>query len=550
MNGWKPVILVIALLAFAFALISIRPPQIGYYNESDMFGPISDYPQYFLILSFLPALMIILTSKASKAHSIVILIALAAFMLLVFSKYVLPDLLDKFYMTNFYDSRSHLTRGLFVTKTGHTDTSVDGYFDMQPGFFWATAAIFSVCGIPSSIASPASLFLMKWFQILAIALYMPPLYILYKKLLHKPLLIGGALLLQFAISLGHFHYAAEIYGLAIYWLSLALILDLLRRKDRRRVLLLVVSILSLIFIHQGLVIFMMIALTAMLFFPLPFKIIRKDKRVIYQRFGIFLLFFAAIWFSYLSFVTISTFQTFTSIFRRVIESLIVRNTELFSAGIWRPNPVWMQVVTYKAIYLGLVVLAGVVASFVNAYRSKNDVDKGVFSIQLSSTIVIGSIAIALGGTAYIERIFDILPLITYSIMKSILSFKGHITKKCTYPLAVAALTVLIFVGMIFYFSGRNFQSLTYSELASQEFVVVHDPNNIEMLYPRIWTSPTTGLFAYGFYHNWLYVVSPHDTIQGTYYIVGESTKMSSIYSELALENNIVYNSEIVQIIRT
>jgi hypothetical protein len=81
------------------------------------------------------------------------------FILFIVVIYVGFELADSSYITSFYDATTHFNRGLFVAVTGHSNPSVDLYFDVQPGFFWATAILSSVCGVSlTSFVNSMSIF--------------------------------------------------------------------------------------------------------------------------------------------------------------------------------------------------------------------------------------------------------------------------------------------------------------------------------------------------------------------------------------------------------
>lgn len=545
-------ILIATLSVFALMLLSASFMQIRYYSEFNMFGPISKYAIYFFMMAFLPALTMIFVLRNRKVSPAIILIP---FLLLVLLKYVIPDLSETFYATNFSDVQAHLRRGLFVTKTGYSDIGVDLYFDMQPGFFWATSVILNlVYGVPSSVLSPISLFLAKWFHLLAFAAYLPLLYLFYKKLLGNISLVGGALLLQFALDTGHYHYAAQPYGNLLYWLALSLVLLYSNRRDLRFTVLLLVSGFSLIFLHQGLVIFLLVLIAAMIFYPSIFRIIGKKslgKTIIHSKslWIPFAILFTC-WLSYLMFLTVYTFEDFVTTLRAVVQDLVAENIGLISTGIQRPNPIWMEIVTCKAAYIGALVLIGIILSFKNARRTNDDVDKAVFTIQLFTAIIMGTLSVSMGGAGYIERLLLVLPLVTYSIIKYILSIKWRIRKISTSAATTIVLALVIFLGMSFFFSGRNFQSMTYTELAEEHFVVIKDPNNVAGLYTRMLKSPLSTEITYGFYYGVLYELSPHDTIYCTYYITGESSKTSIAYMNLTESNDQIYDNSFAKIIRS
>jgi hypothetical protein len=262
------------------------------------------------------------------------------------------------------------------------------------------------------------------------------------------------------------------------------------------------------------------------------------------------------WFSYLAFLTVYTFRDFVGLFEKVIEILVARNLWLVQESIQRPNPVWMQIVTYKAVYISLFVLLGIIASLMNAWKTNDDVDKAAFTIQLFTTAIIGAIAIALGGAGYVERLLMLSPLITYSLIKLVgrtyanTNFHlGKLGRPVKLSLAALALTSVIFVGIVFYFSGRNFQSITYSEIAGPNFITEHDPRGASQLYyTRI--SPVSEGIVRGFRQDFFYSISMYDTIFSVYYIVGDPGRIANIYADLSRNNSQIYDNKAVQILRS
>jgi hypothetical protein len=149
----------LVVLIISIGFVSIK---ISYYNELDSYGLISRYALNFLLVAVAPALALTIILSRQKSHKIDIAIVLIPVFLLIFIKLVFPDVAEASYVTNFSDSPGQLVRGLYVTATGHSNINVDGYFDMQPGFFWTTSIILNVAnGVPSSLISPISEFIMK-----------------------------------------------------------------------------------------------------------------------------------------------------------------------------------------------------------------------------------------------------------------------------------------------------------------------------------------------------------------------------------------------------
>jgi multisubunit Na+/H+ antiporter MnhB subunit len=161
----------------------------------------------------------------------------------------------------------------------------------------------------------------------------------------------------------------------------------------------------------------------------------------------------------------------------------MENVQIIPSGITRPYVDWEQIVFYKAIYILVLVASGLILSFVNAYRKRDEADKLAFSIVLLSATFFGGAAITLGGAGYIERLPSaISPILVYSMVKYASSLKLREPRKVTSLLVAVPLIVLIFTGSAFYMSGRNFQSITYGEYYSTVFLVNKDPQNIMGIY--------------------------------------------------------------------
>jgi hypothetical protein len=527
-------------------MLAIGPMLSSSYTVYDFLGPISVAMPIFLIVSFLIALMTVFPNKGRKYS---IFLVLVPFMILLLVKYVIPDMFETSYITNFSDSPGHLVRGLYVAKTGFSNPRVDSYFSMQPGFFWATSVILNVIsGVPSSLSSPISLFLTKWFQVVAILTYVPLLYLFYKKLLGTAVLIGSAFVLQFAMDIGHYHYAAQTYGYALFILSMTLLLLPIDRRSKEKTSLLIIFGCCLTFIHQGLTAFLLTLMAACLLSPYVFKVLRRPSTSTEARakhLWIPFIVVFSVWFVYLEFASGITLTIFVQMFRNTLSTWLTSGATAITQSVTRSFVPWMQLVQLKAAYIVVLITAGLLSSLANAWRSNESVDRTVFTMQLFMAAVVGFLSIPLGGRGYLERIFLISPLIAYSLIKFSSRLKPTASKKVMRAVAAFTLTILIFSGMAFYFSGRNFQSVAYSELDNRIFLVSHN-KNIENLYLTTGARAHVRSFSEGVLHgfdsNVVYSIVPHYYIESAYYYVGDPNKVGQIYQGLLKNCSQIYDS--------
>ena len=102
--------------------------------------------------------------------------------------------------------------------------------------------------------------------------------------------------------------------------------------------------------------------------------------------------------------------------------------------------------------------------------------------MLAVISAIGAVAAPLGA-GYIERApIWLLPFICYSFVTRMGVRKPARQRVITLITAVAIIVMLI--GISFYFSGRNFQSVCYSSRV-YKFILDHDPNKVALVYTSI-----------------------------------------------------------------
>jgi len=465
------------MVLVAILVVDVYFLTITYYSEFDMLGPFSKYPLTTLAQFFLPILYILILIKRRETSPIVLLFPT---ILLIAVKYLGLELAEKYYVVSFYDGWQLFDRGVYVTTLGHSNPQVDAYFDLQSGFFWTTAIVLIVSGVSAFPTNPLLISLTKLFPAIASIVYLPLLILFYRRLLGGGSLTALALTLHFGLAFVNIHYSSQVYALNIYWLTLFLMFVSVNNKDARYTILTLIACFSLSFLHQGIAIFTMLTLISSIIHPLFFRILSRDTRFFYRRFLTTTTVLFASWTAYTIYITIYTFRNFVETLRFVIETWMTEGVKIFSQAFSRTYIAWEQLVRFKGLYILTLMIIGIIISFFNALKSGDEEDKMAFGAQFLLTLSIGPVAMALGGAGYVERLPTALfPLIVYSIIKFFAKINMHrFARLCL----VVSCVVLILLSSIFYFSGRNFQSISMGVHYSRIFFVNKDPRSIDGIY--------------------------------------------------------------------
>ena len=540
----KKLLFVFILLLYVLYMYSLFSLGGGYYSIEDFFGPLSksSYIAISLILFLVFSFIYIYMNKDSGNSNY---ISLLIIILVALSKFLVPDIADSYYDQNFYDAGGHMVRGAFVTLTGHSDPNIDGYFDLQPAFFWVTAVFINIVyGSPLSPSDPIFGFLVKWFNIIAIMIYIPILYLLFKKYGLKKGEAYLAFFLFFGLSFGRFHYAAQTYGNALFWLSLALVPDIIKHYDIKKILTLLPILTSLIFLHEGLTIFTAIALASILI-ALAFPRASKKSS---QNVFILLFIFSITWFLFLLYVSKFTLSIFVNTFISVVKVYLIEGTtKVVEGGLTRPWQPWANVVFFKAIFMALIILATALTSLEIYIKLRNKIYKVTMFIIFGITAFLGLVAAALGGAGYIERIpLVLLPLIAVTFVESM--SRERFSSNHKKVIATIALCFVI-MGLFAFFSGRNFQSVPTSEDKAGEFLITHT-QSIAGLYPEIRTASafTPLLTNSSLTSNAIYKLYRHDFIQTLYYNIGDIVALNNYIHKFESVCNISYSNPTTQLL--
>jgi hypothetical protein len=516
-----------------------------------MFGPLSkDYTVTVSLLLFLLvsySLMYYLVTNLDAKKWLPLGVVLLA--LTISSIRLLPDVADMYYIENFYDARGHMVRGAFVTLTGHSDPSVDGYFDVQPGFFWFTAILIHIVyGNPVAYTDPVFGFFVKWFHVVAIMIYIPILFALNKNFTQDFRKTLVTLFLFFLFNPSRAHYAAQTYADALFWFAIMLLFVTITREDKKRLLMLFVVLPAIVFVHQGVTMFTLVTLLSAIFVTSFLIRVQQVSRIL----ALLVLYLISIWLVYLLYISNFTLTNFLQVLISVIKAYLFENViKITSRDVLRAWKPWENVVVFKALYMAILIFGGLILTVLQYRLTKNQVYLLRAIIIFTVSAAMGSIAAALGGAGYIERIPEmLLPLLLLPFVEIQLeSPKNRHSNTIWKSLVTIAVFSLLLMSPFVYFSGRNFQSMSLSETHSDQFLREYT-DTIAGIYLTITRRPLYDLLLQNYTHisHGLYILRLDVLYLFLYYLFGDLQLMHH-YADYALKTcDVVYFNPTAQLL--
>jgi len=546
------ILVVLIFGSFAYVLYATSYSS-EYYSYSMLLGPLSKNIYVFALYAIgilLAISLIVLLRNMEISNNTHLLLYIGLALVVFFAKYFFPQYFDSAYFENFYDAGGHMARGKYVTLTGHSSVNVDAYFDVQPAFFWWTAAFINIVyGTPASPQDPIFMFLIKWFDVIILMLYLPIILAFFRIVglsLKESFLAYGVFLL---ISLSRFHYSAQVYSYTLYWVILIITLRAFKKGKFSSADLLVgaVVMLSMVFVHQGTTLFTLVSESAILLGILvsPTRLRIESTLNLRRDLFFFVAFLSSSWLIYLSYLTVYTFGNFAQALKSVVMAVVERGLpSIVAEATVRPYEPWTQLVSIKALYMVLLASTVVIVLLIqifslNVYEIHRSIAKALLYASFAMIAVVGIIALAFGGAGYIERIPEALgPIIALAILSlGILSKQSHLR-----ILISALMIMLIILGGILYFSGWNFQSIPYSEAAAGNFIVGYG-SNVAGIYSKFCVEDLYyAVFPYKLTPECLYVEYWHNDIQAIYYLVGNPQTIIEASNDVVKNFNIIFKS--------
>jgi len=464
--------------AVIFCLAEIL--NVGYYTHADLLGPFSKLPVVFVSLAAVAALAMSYAYRSSfrgNASMSRWSILLPPLVLLILYLLFLPDAIESYYATNYYDVPAHMARATYVLLNGKANVNIDSYFDMQPGVFFSTAMFVLVTGIGPQ-------FIAKWFPLFFVVFAYVPAVALFGKLFFKnarELAIFVFITLAIMWPPTRYHYSAQVYVLPLLLMLLAFIIRV--RPARERLIVVVILSAGIIPTHQGGSLFALAMLASIVVFNGVERFVFHRTERAGSMLGATML-FALMWASYLCWLATYAFGDFLGQLGHVAGVILSGIfSEIFSHAIMRPDAMY-QLLVYGKVSFAMIIYLISLPVLAYLWLKKGVRQSGALLLTiLGTSSIIFLLGFALGGIGYVERAV----LVTAPFLAIGLAFfASKLGMRNSHFLIAAMLIFLVVTGSALFNSSRNFQSWSYSEDASGQFMNVHDPSGALVYHnPRV-----------------------------------------------------------------
>jgi hypothetical protein len=412
----------------------------------DYFGQMSLDPYAFPLFSVLTVLSFTLIYLTTKNKSVILLtIPLLAFIL---ARFYLPWFAFPPYNSEFYDAPMFLARTEYVLYTGHTTPiyPFDEIVRQEPGFEWANAMLIDIMnGVPTSPTAFILSFLVKYYNVIEVMVYTPIVLYVFRKLgldIYKSF-IGFIIFFGFEFS-PNFHYVDQTYATPLYWLLLLLVYLSAKEGGLKHSVPIAVLSSGIMLSHLGVAFFSLFGLLAIALYYL-----RKNRTPLY-----FTALFGISWISYLNYLA-TVYGGYVVLGYSMVTSFLKPSTAInvVSRDLYRPMPIWAEIVFYEAIYMAVITLTPVLILFLLSRKSDKKEEYFMLAVLiLITSLIVGPIAAQMGGEGYITRIpQQLMPFMTIAFAE--ISFSRKLK-----PLFATMVIVLVLIGSLYYYEGRNFEA--------------------------------------------------------------------------------------------
>jgi hypothetical protein len=485
----------------------------------DYFSQMSLDPYAFPLFSVLTALSFILIYLTKRENKSVIFLTIP-FIAFILARFYLPWFSFPQYGSTFYDAGGFLERTEYVLYTGHTTPiyPLDQIVRQEPGFEWANAMLIDIMnGVPTSPTAFILTFLEKYYNVIEVLVYTPILLYVFRKLgldIYKSF-IGLIIFFGFEFS-PNLHYVDQTYATPLYWLLLLLVYLSVKEGGLKHSVPIAVLSSGIILSHLGVAFFSFYGLLAIALYYL-----RKNRTPLY-----YTALFGIGWVSYLNYLAtvyagyvglgydVATFYTKPS-------SLIT----VISQDLYRPLPIWAEIVFYEAVYMAIITLTPALLFFLLSRKSDKKEEYLMLAVLiLITSLIAGPVAAKLGGAGYITRIpQQLMPFMAMAFAE--ISFSRKLK-----PLFATMVIILVLVGSLYYYEGRNFEATLNNNYLTflYTYAVSKPPSFLLTAYCPLGINATiTGYSISGL-------------IQSYYYEYGNFSIIQEIVYNTSLRDGIIY----------
>jgi hypothetical protein len=449
------------LSAILLSIQVIASTQITSYNAADL-GLLLKLPLTFW--AGLSLLGILLYTGRKSGRRTVIVVVLISFYLVA-----IPVLINENKAEGLGISYYFASQGTGLLSDGHLKLGNLDMWDLRnwPGFFFATAIISSVSGLPATVlADYFPLLTMTLLGMMVFAILRLKLTVIYSSL--------GALWFVASFWTGQHYYSPQSFVYLMYFAFFLIFAKIFFIKTRSIPLQLCIVLLftAAVITHLLTSFFILVSIIALY---LMYKILRQ--RLYFSSFFFIniILLFALIFFVYQTMVIQNAFSNVTTV---LLGQLSSDNSHLVALAQGRSVgslPLTMQIMgTYSlTIVNAIVALLAIVATTIGTLFRKKEWSLEVFWIPW--IIAAGAIGVSVwyGGEAINRALMFMLIPVSYFAMK-FLSKKPRIL--------VAFLIILIVLYFPARYSAVNYTYAPTTELRGASFYTYHAPSNASLFY--------------------------------------------------------------------
>ena len=427
-----------------------------------IYGPLSYDSLLGVLGSAILVLSLALAALAAYRRDVTD-IAAAALMLfsasvVVAVKFLVPDLAERYYITDFEDSFNHMYRGMYIAEFGHL-TPYPDYMWLNRSF-WLTLAetILVLWGHPTWFKDPPFYFTIKWWPELLSLVMAPPAYLLARSAGLGRRASGLAVVLSLVLWSDIPVVASDDYGTVTFTIAMAFFVLTVRERDRRLLTPLLLVVLAAAYTHELVAALMAVALlggAAMyVLFPEGVSARRATLSALAASLSAYLI--MALYDSY-GFVQ-QGINYYWHLTLSTLRRLLYHAPSLISQATYRAMPAYHSAVEIKAAAYILELALPFAISLVLAVRRPSY--RVLFGALGLSGLVGASLTLGLGAVGWADRV----PIMMLGVIGVILAGLAEVRKYRRSAVAVLLASAAALAPLALYASFAGYPAVAFPEV--------------------------------------------------------------------------------------
>ncbi|MGC9113365.1 hypothetical protein [Acidilobus sp.] len=201
-----------------------------------------------MLLSLMATFYAVLSENFSNRWTAFIIVT--STLAIISVRFLVPDLADRYYITDFEDSFSHMFRAMYIAEYGHLTPWPDFMWFNRSLWFTLAEAILVLWGHPAWFKDPPFYFVIKWIPELMSLLMAPATYLLARSLGLSRKAAATAIPLSIILWSDIPESVSDHYGTVTFTIAAAAFVLALRERDRRSLAMLLVATLAAVYTHE------------------------------------------------------------------------------------------------------------------------------------------------------------------------------------------------------------------------------------------------------------------------------------------------------------